>query len=239
MTHFLRLIVLSLVATFAAEASADDRYFVMIFGSESVPKRARHTHTWATVVRAVPEAGDKEAYTLESQTISWMPATLVIHPLALRAECGVNLSLPATLRDSACKGECIAMWGPYELTAEHGPIVWERVRCQVARLQSGSVLYKCIDPDTGPRSTYMSNCIHAVSDLDRNLPRPGYNELTNNGMDASRHLVQIMVSRHRFDPSVTHDWVAQAIGVGDCVQRRKAPVCVVPMCETPACATAR
>jgi hypothetical protein len=51
----------------------------------------------------------------------------------------------------------------------------------------------------------------------------------NNGMDASAHLVQIMVSRHRFDPSVTHDWVAQALGVGPCVQRRAAPACA-PVC---------
>jgi hypothetical protein len=230
MHKLLRLFVVLYLASFAAEASAADRYFVMIFGSESSPKRARFTHTWATVVKATAEPGDKEAYSLESQTISWMPASLKIRPLALRPECGVNLGLQATLRDSACKGECIAMWGPYELTPERGPIIWERVGIQVARLNSGCVLYKCVDPDTGPRSTYMSNCIHAVSDLDRHLPRPAYNELVNNGMDASAHLVQIMVSRHRFDPSVTHDWVAQALGVGPCVQRRAAPVC------GPACA---
>lgn len=235
MKTLLRLVVATVVLAFAAEASAADRYFVMIFGSESVPKRARYTHTWATIVRAVPEPGPTEAYTLESQTISWMPASLNIRPLTLRAECGVNLGLQATFRDSFCKGECVAMWGPYELTPERGPILWERVGRQVARLNSGSVLYKCIDPDTGPRSTYMSNCIHAVTDLDRQLPRPAYNELTNNGMDASAHLVQIMLSRHRFDPSITHEWVAQAMGVGPCVQRRAAP----PVCATscaPSCA---
>lgn len=235
MTRIFRIIAGLLIASFAAEASADDRYFVIIFGSESVPKRARYTHTWGTVVRAIPEPGDKEAYTLESQTISWMPASLVIRPLALRPECGVNLSLHATLRDSACKGECIAMWGPYELTPERGPIIWDRVAAQINRLNSGCVLYKCVDPDTGPKSTYMSNCIHAVSDLDRNLPRPAYNELLNNGMDASANLVHVMASRHRFDPNVTHDWVAQSLGVGSCVQRRTIRLCgptYTPTCTT-------
>ena len=235
MTPFVRIVAGLLVASFAAEASADDRYFVMIFGSESVPKRARYTHTWATVVRAVPESGDKEAYTLESQTISWMPANLVIRPLALRPECGVNLSLQATLRDSACKGECIAMWGPYELTPERGPIIWERAACQINRLNSGAVLYKCVDPDRGPRSTYIADCIHAVTDLDRHLPRTSYNEFIHNGMDASLNVVHVMASRHRFDPSVTHDWVAQALGVGSCVQRRTIQNCG-PVCA-PTCAT--
>lgn len=235
MLKLLRPFVFLFIAAFAAEASAAERYFVMIFGSESVPKRARYTHTWATIVKATAEPGPTEAYSLESQTISWMPANLKIRPLALRPECGVNLGLQATFRDSFCKGECVAMWGPYELTPEHGPVVWSRVAVQVSRLNSGCVLYKCVDPDTGPKSTYMSNCIHAVSDLDRHLPRPAYNELLNNGMDASENLVRVMLSRHRFDPNVTHDWVAQALGVGPCVQRRAAPA-VCGSTYTPACA---
>jgi len=229
MATFIRSIALAIVLSLAAEASAADRYFVIIFGSESVPKRARFTHTWATVVKATAEPGDKEAYSLESRTISWMPANLVIRPLALRAECGVNLSLQATIRDSVCKGECIAMWGPYEMKPERGEILYERVGKQIARLDSGCVLYKCVDPDTGPRSTYISNCIHAVTDLDPYLPRPGYNERQNFGMDASLHLVRIIAARHPFAPTDAHDWVARALGVGDCVQRRGAPV-VAPAC---------
>ncbi|MCE9604636.1 MAG: hypothetical protein K8U03_07000 [Planctomycetia bacterium] len=205
----------------------------MIFGSESVPKRARYTHTWATIVKATAEPGDKESYSLESQTISWMPANLVIRPLALRAECGVNLSLPATFHDSFCKGECVAMWGPYELEPDRGPMIYERVRHQIARLNSGCVLYKCIDPDHGPRSTYIADCIHAVTDLDRHLPRPAYNEFQNNGMDASRRVALIMASRHRFDPSITHEWIAEAMQVGKCVQRRTIPACATAC--TPAC----
>jgi hypothetical protein len=203
-----------------AVAPDGSRYFVMIFGSESVPKRPRYSHTWATIVKAMPDAASPGSYQLESQTISWMPRTLNIRPLALRGECGVNLSLEATLHDCFAKCECVAMWGPYEFDPEMAPEVYGRVCAQVARLNSGCVLYKCVDPDTGPRSTYLSNCIHAVTDLDRHLARPFYNEFQNFGFDASRNLVQVLTSRHRFNVGETHSWIADAMGVDPRVQRR-------------------
>lgn len=202
-------------------ALAGERYFVLIFGSQSVPKRPRYSHTWATVVRATTDdAQPEQPPTLESLTISWMPRTLNIRPITLRPECGVNLSLQTTLRDCRSKGECVALWGPYDYDPEIGPVLFERVQRQVDRLNSGCVMYKCIDPDTGPRASYISNCIHAVTDLDPYLPRPSYNELTNYGFDASLHLVNIMTSRHRFDRNDRHEWVAQALGVDAWVQRR-------------------
>lgn len=211
----------------AATVAAEEHYYVMIFGSESSPKRARYTHTWATVVRSTTDDANPAAPpVLESLTISWMPRNLTIRPLALRPECGVNLSLQATIRDCRCKGECIAMWGPYDYDLAIGPTLFEKVRRQVGRLESGCVLYKCIDPDTGSGASYISNCIHAVTDLDPHLPRPSYNELTNYGMDASRHLMNIMASRNRFDPQDRHEWVAQALGIDAGVQRRTPNIAV-------------
>jgi|GEM_PF-2880351 len=195
------------------------RYFVMVFGSESRPKGARYTHTWATMVRATPVPSQADAFQLKVQTISWMPRNLVIRPLALRAECGINVSLDATLRDCFCKGECVCMWGPFEFDPQVAPAVYQRVTNQIARLNCGEVLYKCIDPDTGPRSTYVSDCIHAVTDLDRHLPRPFYNEFQNYGMDASRRVVQILASRDRFDPTATHGWIADALALDPRVHR--------------------
>lgn len=199
------------------------RHFLMVFGAESSPKRARYTHTWATWVKSTPQPDGTRI--LEVNTISWMPASLVIRPLALRGECGVNLTLQATLRDCFAKGECVAMWGPYEYDPSVAPQIHEMVHRQIARLNSGCILYKCIDPDKGPRSRYLSDCIHAVTDLDPYQPRPFYNELQNWGMDASRRLVQVLASRQRFNPEVTQEWIAAAIGVGECVQRRTIPVC--------------
>jgi hypothetical protein len=195
------------------------RYFVMVFGAESKPKRARYTHTWATMVKATPDPKQPDAYQLEVNTISWMPRTLVIRPPALRPECGVNLSLEATLSDCFCKNECVCMWGPFEYDPCIAPFVYQRVLNQIHRLNCGEVLYKCIDPDRGPRSRYISDCIHAVTDLDPYEPRPFYNEFQNFGMDASRRVVRIMAGRHRFDPTVTHGWVAEALEVDPRVHR--------------------
>ncbi|MGC3970115.1 MAG: hypothetical protein QM775_23145 [Pirellulales bacterium] len=216
---------------------ADDgsRHFVMIFGAESSPKRARYTHTWATWVKSTPQPDGTRLLAID--TISWMPANLVIRPLALRGECGINLGLQATLRDCFCKGECVAMWGPYEYDAAVAPQVYDRVLRQIARLNSGCMLYKCIDPDSGPRARQMCDCIHAVTDLDPYLSRPFYSELQNFGMDASRRLVQVLAGRHRFDVGHTHEWIAAAVGVGNCVQRRTISVCTTPACQTPGCNT--
>jgi hypothetical protein len=144
--------------------------------------------------------------------------SLRIRPLAVRPECGVNLSLKATLNDCFCKGECVAMWGPYEFEQEAPHNDWQRIGTQIARLNSGCVMYKCVDPDTGSGSTYVSNCIHAVTDLDRHLHRPAYNEFQHFGFDAGRFLVQILAQRKRLDKNITHPWIAEALGIDNRVR---------------------
>ena len=47
----------------AEPVPAGERYYLLLFGSESVPKRAVLTHTWATLVRA-PAGGPIEAHTI-------------------------------------------------------------------------------------------------------------------------------------------------------------------------------
>jgi hypothetical protein len=64
------------------------RHYATLFGAQSVPFRIRYTHTWGTVVRtAVTPTGE---YPVQIDTVSWMPATLEIRPLALRPEPGVT-----------------------------------------------------------------------------------------------------------------------------------------------------
>lgn len=195
------------------------RYYAMIFGSESVPKRAKYTHTWATLVKATTDPADPETQQFEVQTISWLPRNGNVRVLALRAECGKNFSLDATLRDCFSKCECVVMWGPYEIDPARAVDVYGRFCAQVARLNSGCMLYKAIDPDHGPRSTYICDCIHAVTDLDRHLARPFYNEFRNVGLDAGRQVVQILASRDRINLDVTHEWVAQALKLDPRVNR--------------------
>lgn len=195
-----------------------DRYFVMIFGSESTPKRGKYTHTWYTIVRATPNLDAENTYKLDVHTISWMPATLSIRVIKLRAECGVNLDLHRTINFVRSQGECIAMWGPYELNPEIAVELYNKSLKQIARLNSGCVLYKSIDPDV----YNICNCIHAVSDLDGFSRRSMiYDEVRNYGIAASANLARVITGSGRVDWTVTHDWLLDALDISKYrIQRR-------------------
>src|SRR5260370_6055740 len=81
----------------AMPVPANERYYVIVFGSQSSPKRPRLTHTWITGVRATWIDGQAEP-SLELQTISWMPATLRIRTLSRHTEPGVNLGMPESIQ---------------------------------------------------------------------------------------------------------------------------------------------
>ena len=94
----LAAVSLVLVSPGPSLASATERYYVLIFGSQSQPKLLRYTHTWATFIRAVGEGSDPNGYTLYHHTISWLPQTLEVRVWAPFPEPGVNLDLYETLR---------------------------------------------------------------------------------------------------------------------------------------------
>ena len=81
----------------AGPARGSEYFFALVFGSQDHPKHLRHTHTWATFVRAVGDGPDLNAYQLHVHTISWYPATRRVRVLALEPERGVNLTLEETL----------------------------------------------------------------------------------------------------------------------------------------------
>src|SRR3954471_9068490 len=74
-----------------------ERYYSMIFGSQSSPKLLRYTHTWATFIRVVGEGDDPNGYEVYQHTISWLPASLNIRTWTPIPEKGINLDLYATL----------------------------------------------------------------------------------------------------------------------------------------------
>jgi hypothetical protein len=93
----------------------DERYYAMIFGSQSSPKRLRYTHTWATFIRVVGEGDDPSGYQVYQHRISWLPASLDVRTWALLPERGVNLDLYATLEAVYRNGESVTRWGPFEM----------------------------------------------------------------------------------------------------------------------------
>src|SRR5438874_9329229 len=60
-------------------AAPGERFYALVFASQSVPRRPAYSHTWATAVRAADYPGQPPS--LEAHTISWLPATLDIRPL--------------------------------------------------------------------------------------------------------------------------------------------------------------
>jgi hypothetical protein len=188
-----------------------ERYYILVFGSQSTPKQAKYTHTWATAVRVTAADGRIEA-TVEEHTISWMPRTLVIRPLARASETGVNLGLHVTIDEMLKHDERVSVWGPYEI----GPGLFQRFLIQKQFLESGQVGYQCIDSwGEAARLGTGCDCIHAITDMDPQFDRREY-PLSRFGDAASRHIVRELRERPVIiGPGRNHDWLLAALGLGE------------------------
>lgn len=203
------LAALALLAGAPSTAPAGEVYYVMVFGSQTHPKQLRYTHTWATFIKATGEGNDPNAYALEYNTISWLPATLEVKVWRPRAEPGVNLDLYQTLRAMHANGESVTMWGPFIV----GPEVYGR-SLEVQRIiASGAPRYRAI---SGPGNLLVSDCIHAVAAVDPDFGR-GHYPLIRIGKPASRYIArQIMtrtpakgIEQERYDNS----WLIPRLGL--------------------------
>jgi hypothetical protein len=193
----------------AIAAPPGERYFILVFGSQSTPKRAKYTHTWATVVKATGCDGP-DAPTVEEHTISWMPASLDIQPTSFRVEPGSNLALHFTIEEMLRHDERVSVWGPYEV----GPGLYHRFLIQKGFMESGTVGYQCIDSiGEAARNGTGCDCIHAVTDMDPLYARNRY-PLSYFGEGASRHLVhQIQTRPIIIDPENDHGWLLPLLGL--------------------------
>ncbi len=187
---------------------AGESYYVIVFGSQSIPKVPRRTHTWATIVRATRHG--PELVEVEQHTISWMPATLQIKPWRFHVEKGVNLDLHETIEIMRDDGERISMWGPYQLRAG----AYAKFRMQKAFLETGRIGYQCIDSiGEAGRSGRGCDCIHAVTDLDAVYDRKRY-RLDRYGETASKFIVKQLFERQTLIvPDRTHDWLLPRLGL--------------------------
>jgi hypothetical protein len=212
------LAALALLAGPPSMARAGEVYYVVVFGSESHPKQLRYTHTWATFIKATGEGSDPNAYALEYNTISWLPATLEVKVFRPWAEPGVNLDLYETLRAMHANGESITMWGPLIV----GPEVYQRSLWVQSLIASGALRYRSIDWGSDP---LISDCIHAVAAVDPDFGRRHY-PLIRVGKPASRYIArQIMtrtpakgIEQERYDNS----WLIPRMGLD------RYPIEVVP-----------
>jgi hypothetical protein len=186
-------------------ARADDRYYIVVFGSQSIPKLPSYTHTWATLVKTTGAGSDPEGCRFEAATISWLPTTLKIHSFRLRAEPGTNFDLHTTFQFVLSQKQRVSQWGPYEITCD--------AYCQfinkIADLECGKVRYKARDPIF--KNARISDCIHAVSDVD-SRQRIYYSEVLRCGESASNGIVRALRARGKIiDPDKTHDWINERL----------------------------
>src|SRR5262245_12383230 len=91
-----------------AYAQTQERYYLCLFGVESVPYRLNHTHTFAAFLRTRSDGG---VTTVGIDTVSWLPASLQVRPLAMRPETGRNLTLSETFAWSGSFPSHVSLWG--------------------------------------------------------------------------------------------------------------------------------
>jgi hypothetical protein len=184
-----------------------ERYFVLIFGSQTTPRVPRFTHTWATAVKTVESPGCGPQV-VDVNTISWMPATLQLHPLRFSPEPGRNLELHETVRMALGLREHVALWGPYKVQPE----LYRRFRMQKAFMGSGRVGYQCIDTVGGGTDGTGCDCIHAITDMDPEFDR-GYYPLSRFGEAGSRFIVRQVFERDLLVNEETHSWLEGPLGL--------------------------
>jgi hypothetical protein len=192
----------------AVPAPPGERYFILVFGSQSTPKQARYTHSWATLVK-VNGCDGPEPAVVEELTISWMPATLDIHPMSFRVETGANLELYFTIEEMLRNKERVSVWGPYEV----GSGLAFRFGVQEVFMDSGRVAYQCIDSLGEARTGAGCDCIHSVTDMDSLFSRSRY-PLSYFGDSASLHIVRQLHTRPIIiHPEADHGWLLPLLGL--------------------------
>jgi hypothetical protein len=216
-TTVIRWSLLAICLSWAAPVLGSERYFILVFASQPPSRLPRYSHTWATVVRAEGAGDDVRGFAIEPATISWVPADLVVRSYRVFAQKGVNLDLQESMREFYRPGIHVSLYGPYEID----PNYYAAFLQQKARLESGAVKYRSIDSDLEIRKD-VSNCIHAITDLDNLHGRLAYSEFRRIGEPASRAIV-----KHLIDQGIirnTHEdlsWITERLGLNHYPIERK------------------
>ncbi|HZY90137.1 MAG TPA: hypothetical protein VFE78_35275 [Gemmataceae bacterium] len=199
------LAALALVLCGAGAGRGEEFYYVLVFGSHQGPGCVRYSHTFATFVRATGRGPCAQSYRLDAFTISWLPRTLDVRPLALAPEAGTNLGLADTLRWAQSTGQRVSLWGPYQVERD----LFDRALAQARLLESGQVCYKALDAFRP--TDVVSNCVHAVTSVaGGHRPRllcPGCGP-------AASHVAALRFAPWVIDCARRHEWVADRLGLG-------------------------
>jgi hypothetical protein len=188
----------------AAPASAEEYYFLLLFGSQGTPPQPKYSHTFATFVRAVGTGPCLDRYDLYCNTISWLPADRNVRPLAAVPEYGRNFDLDTSLRGVLSSGQRVSLWGPFQVPPW---VYWNAVR-QQANLELGRMRYKAVD--IASRPDRVANCIHAVS---RVVCPQRINRINPLYGEAATYLVLQRYRPYLVAEGTKHTWLANRLGL--------------------------
>ncbi|VTT97113.1 Uncharacterized protein OS=Planctomyces brasiliensis (strain ATCC 49424 / DSM 5305 / JCM 21570 / NBRC 103401 / IFAM 1448) GN=Plabr_4392 PE=4 SV=1 [Gemmataceae bacterium] len=193
------LVIVIACTTGPVAAAADDAYYLTLFTAEATPYRPEKTHTFLAITK-VP----KDGAAVENREMSWLPATLKVRGVALRAETGVNLSVADTL--NVCRRDCmrVSVWGPYQIKPE----LYCRLSNQIDRLGEGKIKYKGTD-NLYPSPVAM-NCYHAIWNVSHPM-RKFVGPFTSGDATGGKtvHLFREWI----ICPETTHDDILKVVGV--------------------------
>ena len=169
------------------ERRVGERYFAAVLAYQDAANLPQNSHTFAVFARVRCQNFEDLANsgaTVESQTISWMPADLKIKVMRFEPEPGRNLSLTETLEFAHAQDLTVTVRGPFPTDKALYQMAAERV----AFLNSGRLKY--ILGDWFARKNGACNCIHAISDLDSTQPllQSGLVHGDSAGAAVTRHL---------------------------------------------------
>ena len=184
----------------------DDRHYVFIFGSQPTPKVVKDSHSWATFIRVIGEGTDPAGHQVFAHTISFVPTTLDVRTLALKAEPGTNLDLEGSFAYARTQNASVTAWGPFLIR----PDVYQKSLEVWSMFSSGTVEYRAIDT---LRDSVISDCIHAITAVDPDFGR-GHYPLIRTGKSASRYIARQIVKRADPDRNLPDQtWLIAAVGL--------------------------
>jgi hypothetical protein len=186
----------------------NERYYILMFASQSTPRVPARSHTWAMAIK-VTQAPSGEPQ-IKTDTISWLPDSMKIRWWKFSVEPGSNFSNEFSIEHALKTGQRVSAWGPYELS----PGLYKRFVVQKAFLDSDAIGYQCTDAiGESARFGNGSDCFHAISDMDPLFDRGNY-PLRYFGNRATLNIVRQLQERPTLiKPWVTHDWLYAALGL--------------------------
>jgi hypothetical protein len=150
----------------AVSASADVRYYAVVFSYQDALARPRKCHTWATFAKVSLENGPDAVPLVEQHTISWLPCHFASSLyLTILPSAGKNHTLHETLALAARQCLPVCHWGPFEIDE----CLYRKACHQIVYLNSGAPRYKLIEPIRRIRAYRGAggalHCTHAVTDV--------------------------------------------------------------------------